>query len=435
MYTASLLLHTLAACHLPGIEDLQVEVHPEIATVLEVTFTQTQSADLLWLEYSFDDGTWASSPALPSPAGTHTLPVLGLPPDTPVEVRVVQQIGDREIVSDVQARETGPLPDDFPMPEFVGWDPGTSSEEPWLLTTVGTGQENYSGPFWVYIVDRQARVVWYHRVPDDRVTVMSRLSPDGTHISWGEVSWFGDPPTVQRSTLDLGYTAAVETPQNGYTYDELPDGTIAYDQYTLGADIGLRTVAPDGAQTDLWSCTGWVPDGLEWGVCGTNTVLWNADRGTYFWSLYTLDTVVEIDPATGDAVHSWGTYGADPIDDGVGLQLQHYPNWTAEGTLLLSTQAVGQDRVQWVREFEVDPASGALTQIWSYETADHYAECSGEAVRLTNGNTLLNYGCGGAVREVTPEGEVAWEIQTHELIGHQTLVGDLYAINQGPHGS
>ena len=36
----------------------------------------------------------------------------------------------------------------------------------------------------------------------------------------------------------------------------------------------------------------------------------------------------------------------------------------------------------------------------------------GQARRLKNGNTLITYGGGGVVREVTPEGEPVWELST-----------------------
>jgi hypothetical protein len=213
-----------------------------------------------------------------------------------------------------------------------------------------------------------------------------------------------------------------------YTYDELPDGTLAYDAWSDEV-MGLRTRAPDGTLTDVWSCLDWLPAGHDRWACGTNTVVWSAARGTYTWSLYDLDTVLEVDPS-GGVVGAWGREGAEPID--AALQLQHYPNWTAAGTLLLHTQDAGEKDVQWAREFSWDDATNGLTEAWSYEADDRYAECSGEAVRLANGNTLINYGCGGAVREVTADGAVVWELDTGGLVGHQTLIADLYAVNAGP---
>ena len=48
----------------------------------------------------------------------------------------------------------------------------------------------------------------------------------------------------------------------------------------------------------------------------------------------------------------------------------------------------------------------------------------------------MGYGSGGALVEVTPDGELAWEIlfavdEWTFQIGHMTLLDDLYALNEG----
>ena len=88
------------------------------------------------------------------------------------------------------------------------------------------------------------------------------------------------------------------------------------------------------------------------------------------------------------------------------------------------------------REFTVDDETQTLTEIWSYgEDSPYYATYAGEATRVGE-NTLISYGTDGALVEVTPDGEVAWELRwmtgSHpHLLGHLTLIDDLYALNQG----
>ena len=50
------------------------------------------------------------------------------------------------------------------------------------------------------------------------------------------------------------------------------------------------------------------------------------------------------------------------------------------------------------------------------------------------GNTLLNYGTGGEIREVDLQGEILWSLQWGDgkTLGHTQLVEDLYALNRGP---
>lgn len=424
-----------AACTEPAtdapVADLSVAVHDDVATILVVTWTQHAAAAAVAVEYRFDGSDWASTPPADLDAGAHDAVVLGLPPDTEVELRLVGETDGAAWTSSFGGR-TDPLPQGFPTPSLVSWDPDLADAGRWLFTTVATGESDYEGPWWAYILDRQARVVWYRAIDDGRVSVMSRPAADGTHLTWDEVSWFGDPSTLERTTLDGRWQGRVELPLVGYTYAELPDGTVAYDAWSFGGDITLRTIAPDGTLTDVWSCHDWLPEGHPWDDCGTNTVNWSEARGTFLWSQYGTATIVEVDPVAGAAVGSWGDLGEDPLAPAdARLQMQHYPYWTDAGTLLTHVQEAGEARVQWAREFTWDEASNGLTQVWSYRTEDRYAECSGEAVRLAGGNTLLNYGCGQAIREVTPDGAVAWEVETGALIGHQSLVDDLYALNVG----
>ena len=72
--------------------------------------------------------------------------------------------------------------------------------------------------------------------------------------------------------------------------------------------------------------------------------------------------------------------------------------------------------------------------MWGYgEGESAYAKYSGEAVRLESGSTLINYGTGGEIREVSLEGELLWQVSfgLDKTLGHTQLVGDLYGLNEG----
>jgi len=147
--------------------------------------------------------------------------------------------------------------------------------------------------------------------------------------------------------------------------------------------------------------------------------------------------VVEIDRQTGELLRQFGrmddSWRFDPIDSA--FDMQHYPNYTRDGTLLVSTHMPREDGQQRAWEYELDDETQTLTVIWGYgEGVDHYARYAGEAQRLDNGHTLINYGTGADLREVTPDGDVVWEVQwaADYNIGHVTLIGDLYDVNRGP---
>jgi len=84
-----------------------------------------------------------------------------------------------------------------------------------------------------------------------------------------------------------------------------------------------------------------------------------------------------------------------------------------------------------VREYELDETQGVLRQIWSFgEGEGILMESAGEAHRLPGGNTLHNMGSGTRVREITPDGDIVWEVawDTPRLLGRTVLVEDLYAF-------
>ena len=98
----------------------------------------------------------------------------------------------------------------------------------------------------------------------------------------------------------------------------------------------------------------------------------------------------------------------------------------------------GQAGIQLAAEYAVDDASKTLTRVWFHESTDRWATQWGEAYRLPNGNLVQGYGQDGAVREITPDGTVAWEaewdkdVSGYRLLGHFSLIADLYALNRGP---
>ena len=59
---------------------------------------------------------------------------------------------------------------------------------------------------------------------------------------------------------------------------------------------------------------------------------------------------------------------------------------------------------------------------------------AGEAHRLQKGNTLQNAGTTPRIREITPDGEVVWDLAFtgSKLMGRTVLLSDLYALAPAP---
>ena len=419
------------------VSDVQVVVHDDVHTILVVSWNQSVSAES-WVEYGFENDEWYETPHTNRGAGAAQASLLGIPADTAVTLRVHALTGAESVTGDYVGT-TGSLPGELPLPTVDVWDPSQASSERWMLGSIDVGNDWYYGPYYAFILDRQGRYVWYWKVPEGRGALYVQPGWDGRHVFVdGNVQYVFDnvDASVFRLTLDLA--RADEIPLDyGFAIDEHVDGGILYESRASN-QFHLNLMHPDGTEETLWDCTPYFRSiGANPGECNPNTIVWDPDRNTVMWSMYYVDTVLEIDLDSGEVLKQFGQLDGgwtfDP--ESATVDYQHYVNWTPDGTIIASTHAYGKRNEQRTREYEVDEANQTLHEIWTFGAdVDHYAQYAGEAWRLPNRNTMVGYGVDGAELEVTPDGEVVWDVEwptrpnTH-LIGHMTMVDDLYALN------
>ncbi len=423
----------------PAIADVTVEVHDDVSSVLIVEWTQSQAVDATWLEFTFEDDIWMSSPAKTGEAGAHREVILGVPAETDVEFVVVNQVGDDISLSETFTETTGDLPNELHDITVHAYDASLATEEGYLMGTMSeaSGGGGYGSTMWVYIIDRQGRYVWYHEVPGSRLSLYSQVSADGTHILFDGTTnyvWSGDyEPAIWRATLDFEMFEEFEVPNMSFAFDETDDGTFLYDHRTNAYTLVERD--EEGNEREIWSCTDYLQSiGANANTCQPNSVVWLRATDSVFWSMYNNDTVVEVDRESGEVLRQFGQldggYTFDPEDSVV--DYQHYPSLTPDGNLITSTHTLGKVE-QRASEWVFDDETETLTEIWRFDDAPYYATYGGEAYRLENGNTIIEYGTGGAVLEITYDQAVAWDLEwdSSPLLGHVNFIGDLYALNEG----
>jgi hypothetical protein len=416
--------------------DVQIAPHPEVATMLVVTWNQRAAADEAWLSWSFE-GVERASPARPRPAGAADEVVLGVPPESVVALTLHATVDGEQIDQELGEGTTGSLPVDLVVPTLMIADPAGMRPEPYLLTSVDVGPYNFFGPVYVVILDEEARVVWYRAVSGKRLTLFPRVSELGSYLTWEATTYYtpSGVSTLTRATLDLDEEVIV-VPDLGLTYFELADGSFLYDENGGDGEYHLSWFHVDQTSERIWDCAPWMSSySLESWACAPNTVLYNPDTDTVLWSMFDSSTVVEIALGTGEIVREMGEYpgGYAFVPPEAMFQLQHYPNWTPEGTLLVSTHVPSEENVQVAREFEIDDVTQTLHQVWSYTpAAGYYAEYAGEVVRIGNGNVLWQLGTAGIIQEATPGGDVVWEADWDgHMTGNVTPIADLYALASG----
>ncbi len=438
------------------VENVRVAVHDDVNMILVVTWEQVVPSEQVWLEFRIAGEDAMRSRPGPGGLGPHRDVVLGVPGATEVEIRVVNLTGEEEVFSAPILGVTDPLPAGMPQPEILAHEPSASSPERWMLGSVENSSGNLPadyliGTFWVYIMDRQGRIVWYYADPASNATTsFQRVAKDGEYL-WLEKRPFGQAGTrsVVKTTLD--HTFYEEIPVEGLAdcIDVTEDGSLLYD-----ASDQLRQLDPQGEVRVIFDCREHFGQSFN---CYTNTINHVASDDTVLMSYPAPNTVIQVRRTDGevvgqygDAVGSWAF--ADPSSsppEQWGFGFQHFPNVTRDGTLLVSTHLPGFEDFETTPgdyqhafvEFELDRANEQLVEVWRYTEGPEWPRSRGMVVKLANGNYLGNYGTHGVIREVTADKQTVFHVKFehdgdndyyNKLVGNNEYIADLYALNGGP---
>ena len=412
---------------------VSARLHEGYGSLVYVAWEQPAAATA-WVEFSVDEGAWLSTPPEAVDAGPQEALLLGVPYGHEVTFRVGSDGGGGVLLTDTDSVTTDPLPEGAHAPDAVEGDPaGWDADRPYVFLSMES-TEGYG--YWAMIVDRQGRVVWARENSLFTISLHPRVASDGAALLIDESTFWtlfdeGADSRVVRTRLDGSGEEVYATPGLHHPFTDTADGSIIWAAVD-GQDERLMRLRPDGVEELVFDC-GEFRRGLEvYSYCGSNTVWWNEADDTFLYSLYSLETVVEVDAATGEALrwfgHVPGAWSFSPTESA--FWWQHGGYYTDAGTFLTSSKYIDGGQETVVREYELDAASEALVEVWSFgEGEGVYGDVMGEAHRLPGGNTLHNYGSAALLREVTPAGEVVWEVSWDaEFMGRSEPVGDLYAL-------
>jgi hypothetical protein len=137
--------------------------------------------------------------------------------------------------------------------------------------------------------------------------------------------------------------------------------------------------------------------------------------GHYLISCRSLSEVTKINSQSGEIIRRMGGGKANQFafvdDPHHGFSMQHTPRRLANGNLLVLDNGNHHDPPSSRSiEYEVDETTKTARMVWSFEPGA-FAFAMGGHQRLSGGNTLVNLGHDHRVFEVTPDGEVPWELR------------------------
>lgn len=448
---------------------VSAHIHPEVETVLVVRWTQVRETPGVSLRYSFENDEWFETPVKPGLAADHEEVLLGIPEKTAVAF-YFQQDPDSESLSDGGPPDagaspihyfatTGDIPAAMPRPTVLSFDADAAGKERWLLGSVeNTPSQDgyYIGPFWIYIIDREGRIVWYYSDRGDNPCMAyPRAARDGSHLYIEKRMFYnaaGYTPKVLRLTLDYRQAVEISVPGLDDCIDVTDDGSLLYNTWSRGGDAGLYERRADGSTRKIWDCAAWAfasgVTAASANYCYSNTVNWNALNDSVTMSFPYINTAVEIDRQTGALLGQWGDApgSCSFVPETWSFEFNHFAGITPDDTLLISTHAPGHGATEdpgehRFVEFEIDRENCRLVEKWSFgEGIGDWPMFKGEAHRTASGNTLVNYGTGGGIREVTPAGETVWHVKWdadfeddrfNKMVGHNFLLDDLYPLCRG----
>lgn len=415
---------------------------PAISLVIGVDWTPTSTGES-YIEYGETEDYGQRTPSTADPE-VH-LALLGNPPDTNIYWRAVTE-GANGREECLGVTRTGILPADLPVIHVTTDERADQSEEKYFLGGFFTPNGTMTR---MLALRRDGEVVWYYQGNDNGTTVDLHYDVTGRGLIYNvfDRSVMGsEDNTIRLISLSGEPLESWDTPLAQHMFTQLPDGTLTYQAidtrpYTepdgTTADwVGdaLVEVAPTGERKTIFSTWDWLPprrnirmterglyDGLDW--THGNFVHYEVDRDRYMLSLGHADDVMHVS-REGEMSDLFGADGqpAEPI-----FEYQHNPVWLDDTHLLMfMTNPSGSGAIEYERGDD-----DVLQEVWQYGFKKT-SFALGQAIRLKNGNILVNFGAMNTLQEVTPSGTVVWQANgtgsgpTSSLFGQFQAISDLY---------
>ncbi len=386
------------------------------------------------LDFSWAEGSGAGR--MTQVGTANDAAIVGVPPLEDVAFEAVTRAGKQTWTCEGSTR-TGNLPTETPTFLVTVDVPERRSPEGFLVGSLITGTDSP-----MFVVDREGRFRWIAGAAPDRLVVMAAPALDGglIDVSFARL-WALRDGALHRRDLVSDDTEPEPVPRIHHVFRELPDRSLLYlkldvrdamvggvVQPVAGDSVVQRT--PDGEDRVLFSTwdhlairdeiedfQAFYPEGLDW-VHG-NALFYVESRDTVLYSMANVRTVVEFDRETGAVVRSfrggddWTLDGDDyTVASGERFRLQHDAHYDAAGNLVVfATNDVTANTGAHV--YAIDDVNHTLSEVWSHVPDPPLRNWAiGQVQELSNGDRLIAFPVVGVLQEVTPDGEVVWEVHT-----------------------
>ena len=423
-FPLALLPVLLAACSPAPTLDCQVTPSPAGAPTATVTWTTDTPAQGL-VRYGTDGDLDVETQAALATAHSHLL--LGLPPEALVDWEAEVDL-DGDLVTCAGSVSTEPLPTWVtPVEVTAPWQ--GESQGAWMAAVFELG--TYASQ--VLVFDRQGVVRWYHEAEDERFVVDVQPAADGQGLLHNQFHnrFSEDVGLVRHLSWEGQVLADTATPAAHHMFVQLPDGGLAWqaidarawtdpdsgETQTLVGDAILQVDAA-GTTTQAWNAWDWLtpqengfsslpsiyPQGVDW--THGNALQYDEGDDTWLLSLGNAGSVLTIDRGSGEPARIVGAYGLPVAAGSPALEHQHDPTWLSADRLLVFDSHF-DELVSSAYEYTL--VDGELVLSWQYTPEESlFAVILGQAQRLSDGGTWVNFGSAGVIEEVDAAGALRW---------------------------
>jgi hypothetical protein len=404
----------------------------KIGSVGIVTFTTTASSPTAaQIDFGLDTSYGLTAPVSLTASMYRTL-LLGMKPGKTYHYRVSVTNASGTCVGGDNTIMTGQAPNGVaPM----GLTTTTNNASALYKGFIVTGSYVKTGGAPAYILDSDGTMVWWYNDGSDACG--PRMSYDAQYM-WIASADVGSPDHTHRVTMDGLEDTDFTTAFAGHSHQitPLPDGSIAF--YATGSngcdDIKIFPAngTPTTAATTLVNSQ--KAHGGS-GMCHVNNIEYSPTDDALIFSDLDNSCLTKVDRKTGSTIWVFNggspsgvmsTFTGDSYKGGEhGFHIISFMNNVTD-ILIFNNNSGGTGGSQAI-EFTLDQGTKMSKKIWSYQPSPALnVGVLGDVERLPNGNTIVDFGTGNAIHEVTSSGTVVQTITSQVSFGFFEKRASLY---------
>jgi len=316
------------------------------------------------------------------------------------------------------ALAVGSLPDFLPalaVPTAIS----ESIEPGWTLFNLTNSYKKL--PLVVAMIDQEGRYRWYHRraVNDAGSDNDTRATPAGILVGGSHGHIF---PALIDYEGNIVWEKKVKMHHDLRPYGS--EGHVLYliDEWACGLKDPSGAVVEYDPATDkeLWKwtlCEHYLPQFPTKDWSHLNAASLPPDNSYMLVSSRNQNALFRVSLTGGKILWKLGEKGDFALEDEDVFYQQHDPEIQPDGTILLFDNGTwGLREYSRALQLKLDEQKMTATRVWEYRhTPDIFSPIFGDADRLSNGNTLINFGQRDGIQqtrfiEVTPSGKKVWEL-------------------------